>query len=209
MRYLTLILGLSLLLITGCRPTQKQEGNGSLNAGVDKGDGASSGQDKGGGGPNNNAEQPEGKTYKVTGQVMYTKAYCGGAAPSEEMLEQYRTPMPLADLKLHVRKGSSNTLGQSPVQTVQTDGEGRFTFTLPPGEYCLITDDRLKKPDPNSFKPGAQQIDIACSDAWIVKCDHTFVIKDADLKDIALNFHRRCFLQTFNPCVHYDGPLPP
>jgi hypothetical protein len=151
----------------------------------------------------------QGPKHKVVGQVLYTRAYCGGAAPSEQMLERYRTPAPLAGLTLYLRAGRTNILNRPIVDSTVTDGEGRFVFNLPKGEYCIITKARLSRPKATKYDPSQFEISEGCVDDWIVNCDATFTVADQDVEGLGLQFYKECFKEEFNPCIHYIGPMPP
>ena len=151
----------------------------------------------------------QGPKHKVTGQVMHTRAYCGGAAPSEQMLERYRTPLPLPSLTLYVRSGRTNVISRAVLDSATTDAEGRFTFLLPAGEYCIITKARIKTPKAANYDANMFEIIEECIDEWIVTCDATFSVADQDVEGLGLQLHKECFKEEFNPCIHYIGPMPP
>jgi hypothetical protein len=151
----------------------------------------------------------QGPKHKVTGQVLHTRAYCGGAAPSEEMMERYRTPLPLPGLTLYLRSGRTNITTRAILDSTTTDAEGRFTFNLPAGEYCIITKARIKPPSPADYDRSMYEIVDDCVEELIVVCDATFSVADQDVEGLGLQLHKECFKEDFNPCVRYIGPMPP
>lgn len=151
----------------------------------------------------------QGPKHKVTGQVMHTRAYCGGAAPSDEMLQRYRTPLPLPGLKIYLRSGRTNVITRPLLDSTTTDAEGRFTFNLPNGEYCIITKARIKPPVAANYDSNTYEIVEDCIDEWIVHCDATFSVEDQDVAGLGVQLHKECFKEEFNPCIRYTGPMPP
>lgn len=172
------------LAIAGCKPSQTGE-------------------------TSNPGSMPAGPKHKVSGQVMHTRAYCGGAAPSEQMLNSYRTPTPLPSLKLYLRGGRTNIVTRPVIDSTMTDAEGRFTFNVPNGEYCILTKSRIKPPVAANYDSNTFEIVEDCIDEWIVVCDATFSVADQDVEGLGLTLHKECFKEDFNPCIRYIGPMPP
>jgi hypothetical protein len=76
--------------------------------------------------------------YKVSGTVTATYSYCGGARPSDEMLAELNRPKPMAEKKLFVKAGNSNSKNEAIIKSFNTDAYGRFNIELPKGTYCII-----------------------------------------------------------------------
>ncbi len=153
---------------------------------------------------------------KVSGRVVQTSDYCGGANPTEEMLEYLRKERPLANKQLFIREGISNTLEKPVLQTFTSDAEGNFEVSLLPGDYCVIEEnkkDALKMPDVPKGKqlPGrAQKIDPKsrvvneeCLRQWWQACDKLLKVQEQNLADVVIKFHHRC-----NPPCVTAGPPP-
>lgn len=152
--------------------------------------------------------EPSGKTYPVSGTVMRTAEYCGGAAPSQEMLDKLRTPHPFAGMKVHVRKGGTNKIGTAVFATSTTNESGEFSFDLPPGTWCVVMDE--KGPDaPRDLSGQYVQVDDACYKEWLTKCDQAIEVIDVPIPAVKLQFRSRCHLSTISNCVQWVGPLPP
>ncbi len=153
--------------------------------------------------------------WRVYGQVLETRDYCGGANPSHEMLEYLRTAHPVAGMKLYIRGGEVNRLENPILQTVTSDAQGKFQTSLPPGDYCFVGEakkDELKVPD---FTKENQQIAASpgsgrpykltseqCLRAWWSTCDKTIQVQQQDLRGVVIPFHRGC-----NPPCVQGGPL--
>lgn len=142
--------------------------------------------------------------FTVSGSVTQTFTYCGGAAPPPELLQEMSTPSPARELKLFVRNGSVN--GGKIIDSVVTDSAGHFSFSLPPGTYCIV--EAPKKPKlviPQNDKYTTWDAD--CLKKQWQTCDAQVIVKDKEVSDLAINFHRPCsFLK---PCASYTGPMPP
>jgi hypothetical protein len=75
------------------------------------------------------------KTQKVTVCVVFKNTYCGGAAPSESILEQYKTEYPLKNSTILLQSASGKNI------KIRTNSKGYFKTKLRPGTYsCFMTD---------------------------------------------------------------------
>lgn len=153
------------------------------------------------------------KTSAVTIRVTQTAEYCGGAAPTDEMLAQLRTPMAFPGQKIYLRKGKENCLSKKAVE-LTADSTG-FIFThLEPGFYSVVGKDKsgksyyndlLKRFSKESESYG--KIDRECLKKWMQT--PMMVIEVAEGKnDFSVNFENRCPWNSV-PCVVYRGPFPP
>jgi hypothetical protein len=149
--------------------------------------------------------QHSSKKYRAEGMIYQTTSYCGGAMPSEEILEHLQKPQPFAGKTIYFRSGKNNTLKKISASAI-TDSAGRFSVMLKPGTYCII--------DSTKFNPlkipanDAQHIfDTLCLRKSWKNCDYSFKIKTADIKNIAVTYNNYCFFN--RPCVIFKGSLPP
>jgi hypothetical protein len=152
-----------------------------------------------------------GKGFAISGHITQTHAYCGGARPSEEMLKSYTTPKPFPGKKLYIRSGTENSLKKKVLREVIADSAGHFSLRLPPGTYCIIQEEQVKKLDPEHFRQKANKnlkLNEECLKQWWDKCFMTFEVKDADKSDLNINFYIPCFTEGI-PCMQYTGPMPP
>lgn len=65
--------------------------------------------------------------------VNYTRAYCGGAKPPAELLEQLNTPKPLANCKLILKSADGKK-----IYKVKTDANGKFTKKFAQFKYNVF-----------------------------------------------------------------------
>jgi hypothetical protein len=91
---------------------------------------------------------------KVTIELNYTEPYCGGARPTDEILEEAQKPKPYAGRKMILvsKTGKADTL--------ITDAKGRVSAKLNKGQYALFEPWRYYK---STFSGApANQFDPAC-----------------------------------------------
>lgn len=156
----------------------------------------------------------EVKMFSVFGNVTYSQSYCGGARPTDEVLMEITSPKPMVNSTFYVRQGKENNPELEIFFTFKTDDKGNFNFTLPPGDYVIIEQNRTdssyyhsvlktygKETNSNSAA------DTTCMKKWLAGCLAQFTVADSDLKNINWDMHTSCFINA--PCVHYKGPYPP
>jgi hypothetical protein len=204
----------ALIAFTGCPPRQSGSSNdagGSATSTKDQstdGSASSSTDQTTDGSVSPTKDQPTGKKFTVSGTVLRTADYCGGAAPSEEMLEEMRTPKPFAGMKVHARKGGTNQIGTPVVASSTSDESGYFSLELPAGTWCLVLDE--KGPDaPRDLSGQNIQLDNACYKEWLSKCDQVIEVIDVPIPAVKLQFNARCRVGTISNCAQWVGPLPP
>ena len=142
----------------------------------------------------------------VVGMATSTADYCGGAAPSEDMLESLRRPAPLNNKVILVKYGLSNNEKSRVVKRIVTNAKGEFSVTLKKGyDYIFVEE---WKGMPYKLPADTEWIkwDATCYKKWYETPDFTLK-KNKTLKLVSINFHKYCF---YNPyCGEYSGPLPP
>jgi len=113
-------------------------------------------------------------------KIMYTSDYCGGARPSEEILEELKSMKPFAEQEISIYT-NENKRG-NPL-TIKTDSNGVFNTNIPKGKYFLFINDKLK------IYENATE---SCKE-WAKKPDIEFEITSGNIE---LQFHKKC-----NPCL--------
>jgi hypothetical protein len=158
------------------------------------------------------AAKKTSKQKDVSGLITQTHAYCGGARPTEEVLKRLQTPAPFPGKKIYIRCGNENTTKKKIIRTVTADSTGHFSIKLPPGTYCIIQEEQVKKLDPDHFlKKETAELKLKknCLEKWWSTCYQTFEVKATDSHvPLNVNFHFPCFTEGI-PCMQYSGPLPP
>jgi hypothetical protein len=151
------------------------------------------------------------KWVLVHGMVTQTADYCGGAMPSDEMLEQLKSPKPLADKELFIQIGVRNKPSRKGQNTfykkVMTDKNGAFTVKLKSGlTYCFIEDWKAKPFKVPNNTPFVVW-DAACLYEKYSNADYVLKLNQKSNQPIQINFHKPCFFSPY--CGTYSGPLPP
>jgi len=90
---------------------------------------------------------------KIKVLVSYTNSYCGGARPTNEILEKYKTPHKLADFKIKL-------VGKKTFK-VKTDTTGYFTCKLNPGNYFIFLTEEKNKTIPANYNPDCHKMLLA------------------------------------------------
>lgn len=159
-------------------------------------------------------DKKSGEVFMVTGKVTQSSSYCGGARPTDEILNNITAPRPMVGTTYYVRKGTTNDVTQKIVMTFSTGTDGSFSFKLPPGEYIIIEANRLDSTYVKSIakkyeKPTASYTEAKkeCLHEWLKGGLFQFKIVDAPVSNIEWNINHSCW--TDDPCVHYTGPYPP
>lgn len=148
--------------------------------------------------------------YVVSGKIMQTSQYCGGARPSEEMLKSYETPRPYISKVLYIKAGVTNNPKEKVVLKFKSDSSGKFSFQLKPGTYCILQEEQVKAFNSKDYiSSNTYSYDLACIKAWWKKPLKVITVKDASVKNLRFDFFKACFMQSDMPCITYTGPMPP
>lgn len=143
----------------------------------------------------------------VTIQVTQTSSYCGGAAPSEEILQELKKPSPFPRKMIYLKLGTKNTSKLPILDSAITDELGRVKFKIKKGSnYCVLESWKAwpyKKPEPIEFI----QWDYTCLQQAYEKADLLLKAGASFKNTLQLNYHKSCFYNPF--CGNYSGPLPP
>ncbi|HEU4718517.1 MAG TPA: hypothetical protein VFU15_11810 [Bacteroidia bacterium] len=79
---------------------------------------------------------------------LFTRAYCGGAAPPKEVLDKLNTPQALSLSTLILEnKKTGNKI------EVTTDANGKTEMNIPAGRYILRFSDKINPALPTGFNP--------------------------------------------------------
>lgn len=141
--------------------------------------------------------------------ISHFAPYCGGAHPSEEILEnQYRLMGNTEFILLNLE-----TMDK---ERVQTNAKGVLYLQLPKGRYAireLFKDCSYSEfVERNPAKYGGYLVpspDTDCYKNWWLSNLGEFEISDpAQLQSFTYETGDRCFTGS-NPCVEYIGPYPP
>lgn len=155
------------------------------------------------------------KKYSVVIELTHTSSYCGGAAPSDELINELNTPVPYANKKLYLKKGSVNTLESKMIKEVVSDSLGRIRLSLIPGKYFLVEEEKKdRKYYDYVMKTYAEQtkeegpVDKECFDKWFATPELIITAGSKGSSVSKLNIHHEC-KWSGKPCIPYFGPVPP
>lgn len=144
--------------------------------------------------------------FKITGFVMQTESYCGGAPLTRKILDSFNTPRAIPFKKLFIKVGITNKEETTFIDSVISDENGKFSADLPKGNYCVV-EEWKSKPFQLPLKKENETLDSACFQNLYNSCDYQLNISDKNIDNIKIIFHRPCFYN--QPCISYHGPLPP
>ena len=148
--------------------------------------------------------------FKISGTVNVTTPYCGGAAPSEEIMENSRKPQPYNAKVFYVRKGNINSMKAEIILSFTTNTKGEFVIELPEGTYSIIQKEQTVAFKMKDYKMDKFHIaEESCLKEWWGKPYHVLDIKDKNIEGLIFTFHRQCFVTSDIPCIRYIGPMPP
>jgi hypothetical protein len=147
--------------------------------------------------------------------VTSTSSYCGGAHPSDELLEQLRTPTPIANLEIFIREGEINDLKKPIIFQGKSDANGKVNCKLPRGNFVIVFKEKSDEKYYNSllenFNEDTQyrsKIDVKCLNEYIQKPDLKIEVGVNSTLRFSINKHQECSWSSV-PCSAYQGPLPP
>lgn len=155
------------------------------------------------------------KKYAVIVELTYSSSYCGGAAPSDELMQELQTQKPWRNKKLYLKKGSKNTLDSKIFREVITDTSGIIKLQLAPGQYFLVDEEKKDKTYYNhvlrTYKERTNEegpVDMDCFKKWYATPELVLNISIKSPKRYKLNIHHEC-KWSGKPCIPYFGPIPP
>ena len=141
---------------------------------------------------------------EVTLQVNYTEQYCGGAEPSEEMMEEMNSMRPYSNQEVYISKFIG--MGQfADEKKVKLDKAGMISLSLDTGKYVVSFYQLIEEeveledgnqevaPDPTG-QPNPEFNKKQCEKQWIQMMATPLVIKKAKLQYM-IPMEKQC-----NPC---------
>jgi hypothetical protein len=146
-------------------------------------------------------------TVWAQGYVTYTQNYCGGAAPSPELIASLATPKPLVNKVLYVKLGAKNTSKSVVVKKIILDDSGRFAIKLRVGQtYCFL-EEWKGKPFVAPQNTSTVIWDIQCLRQRYAQADYVLKVTQKEKILVRINFPMPCFYAPY--CGAYMGPMPP
>ena len=149
------------------------------------------------------------KKYSVSGKVTQTYSYCGGAAPSKQILDKLATPEVYTNKRFYIRAGKINSVKARIVKSFTTGNDGTFSIELEPGTYSIILEEQFHKIKAGDYAKQNQHADEQCLQKWWKKPYYIIEIRDRNINNLVFNFHHNCFVSDDIPCLEYTGPPVP
>jgi hypothetical protein len=148
-------------------------------------------------------------TYTLTGKILMVESYCGGAAPSRELLEEIKKPKPCLEKHFFLKKGEANSAKNPVIDVINVDSTGSFSIQLKQGTYCIIQDFQTKPIQLENYKTNSsfQYQGDDCMRKYWADCYQTIELKE-NINDLIITVYKKCFGDG-NPCMNYIGPMPP
>lgn len=154
-------------------------------------------------------KESDEKTFVVRGTIQTHSPYCGGARPTPEMEEGFDEPVKNADFYIYSEERPQSAKDMT---KVTTDEEGKFTVSLPTGNYSIIQASKLLPLEEfiaQKSMNSEQYVNSSssCFESWKNSPDFTFNVESEDCSPSFTEL-KRCFTGA-NPCIKYTGPYPP
>ena len=133
-------------------------------------------------------EEPK-KQENVSGSVTFSNKYCGGAWPSDEILEGYKTQYPLRNstILLKSKNQKDNTI------KITTDRKGNFNLPLDAGTYDYFMTESFNQEMNCAFTSSCKK--------WLNQCFGQIKIKEGKNSGYKIIFDFGC-----NPCEPNNRP---
>ena len=149
------------------------------------------------------------KSYSISGTIFQTSSYCGGARPTQELLDQMAFPKVYEGKKIYIRKGKRNNSNNKILKIITSDKEGNYSIKLTKGVYSIIVEEQVKEIREGDFVTENQKADIVCLKEWWIKPYYLLEVKNKNIHQLNFTFHHRCFVTNDIPCLTFTGPFPP
>ena len=149
-------------------------------------------------------------TQTISGTITTSGSYCGGVAPSQEMLQDAQAKRPMNGFMVYVKKGTENKLLSCIVDSTSTDSNGNYSFDLRPGKYVVLQKEQLNKHIFETYKSSkSMHVDLDCMQLWWEKGLTSINVGSDSIGSLNFHFQKRCFTPLGIPCLRYSGPYPP
>jgi hypothetical protein len=132
----------------------------------------------------NNTKEDLSQKNTIIGNVVFMNSYCGGARPSQEILDSYQQEYPLVNSTILVQQAN----GKSKPFQVSTDSKGLIHEDLMPGIYNYFMTEKIDKTMKCSFNASCK--------TWLARCFGQLTINERQNKGYKIVFQFGC-----NPCL--------
>lgn len=157
---------------------------------------------------NTNNLSKQSKKITISGKVLQTFNYCGGAKPIQAVLDNLAKPKAYPNKTFYIIKGDLNTINSILIDSFVTQKDGSFSSKLAPGIYSIIVEEQLKPIDANKYQTKNQKVNEQCLKDWWKKPYYILNVKRTNISNLNFTINHRCFLSIDIPCISYIGPYP-
>ncbi len=145
-----------------------------------------------------------------------TATYCGGAAPTQEIIQDLQTPKKLTQTTIYIREGETNSWSQPIIAKGISDENGVVSVELKDGTYCAVFENKAEKSAYDNLiklygekTPYRDAVDVECLKTFMEQPEAVFTVKNGKTESaVIINQHQPCSWHSV-PCSGYHGPLPP
>jgi len=126
-------------------------------------------------------------------QVLATHEYCGGAMPSEELLEDLNKPKPLSNTKIYIAPSGQET---SHIHEYKLDKNGMVNLRLEGTDYLVFLYNPVEvDKEIKAQSESADAQDSECLPAWKLLISSDLIIPEEEQEKIEILLHVIC-----DPC---------
>lgn len=148
------------------------------------------------------------KTYPIIGSVQQSFSYCGGAKPTQEIIDNFAKLQPFKNKTFFIKKGKINSINNKIVAKFTTDSLGNFSIKLPKGTYSILVEEQIKEIKAEDYNTKFQTINNECLQKWWKKPYYLLIVKKKNIP-LKFIFNHRCYINSDIPCITYIGPRHP
>ena len=143
---------------------------------------------------------------EISGKILTTKSYCGGAPPSQQTVDRINTPKPHKNAVFYIKKGQINNSETPVFEEVKTDLNGNFNIKIPKGNYILLNSSQANRDIIDEKMENIRIVDEVKLNEWWENGIVTISAQDTKLDTV---FHKNCDIPLAVPYLKYTGPPRP
>ena len=130
----------------------------------------------------------------INGKLEQKLTYCGGAKPTQDILDDLKKPKACKNYKLFIKKNDVNHQNMAPIDSVITNDKGEFTFYLPKGDYIILSELQLNQ---NKFESNLGILNLTITDQNLLDNQFKnglkkFTIDEVNLTDLNILIQKKC-----------------
>ena len=154
-----------------------------------------------------NTNNISGLKYTISGKLMQKSSYCGGARPTQAILDGYKDPKQLKAYTVYVKQGSINNASAAIIDSTTTNDLGEYSFSLPSGDYVLVSSSQLNDASLSSIvnQKDIKVSDQTCLDEWFKNGLIQFTVKDQAITNLDHLSRKSCDIPDGIPCLRFTG----